>query len=628
MTAWQTLVTTLLWLYVARNFGKLVGLESPEPLANLYTRPFFRATWFTTALDAGFWSAMHIKRKWARDVLSVVFSMYYLICAEQADEKVRKVRAVITVDHLRIGWNKPVTPFLTFVNKLVRPRFTRYKPRAIRIPRPADSSYTEPVHGWLYFDGPLSALKEQTKVILNVPGGGFVAMSPRTHDDALLAWAGKTGLPILSLDYKKAPEHPYPYALNECYDVYRTLVSSSGRCIGLSGNTAPDVVVSGDSAGGNLATSLVLMVLQAGTTDTRKRQGEGSIPPPVGVVLIYPSLDCNIGSWMTDDQMALIRDRGMRKTNRRIISRKNSDYRKLTPTTPQPSDDEEDETNPPQEPQKAATRLQKKDPAPSLTKSPVTATVVKTRLATPSMISYVNDRVLSPEMMRAMIILYVGPHNRPDFSTDFLLCPVLAPDSLLARFPKTYFITGERDPLVDDTVIMAGRIRHAKQAAFNDRKELGLIGRRATFDATEHVEVKLIEGISHGFIQIAGVFPEAWEYIYKVGRWYEALFELADKRKALAELREEQRKVRHHRRKLTGDSSADDDRPLEMSSRKNGDTSAESVDVALSPQTPAAEGFSRSSFRRSSKSLVSLASEDDLLGRRMSVLTQGLTKLH
>ena len=94
LTVWQTLVITLLWLYVARNFGKLVGLECPEPLANLYNRSYFRATWVTTALDAGFWSAMRIRRKWLRDFLSMVFSVYYMVCAEQADEKVRKIREI------------------------------------------------------------------------------------------------------------------------------------------------------------------------------------------------------------------------------------------------------------------------------------------------------------------------------------------------------------------------------------------------------------------------------------------------------------------------------------------------------------------------------------------------------
>lgn len=177
---------------------------------------------------------MKIKRKGLRDVLSIVFSVYYLICAEQADEKVRKVRATLTVDHLRVAWNKGTTPYLSALTNLMRPRLMWYPPRKIRIPRPKESSYKEPVVGWLYFNGPISALKKHDKIVLDIPGGGFVAMDPRNHDDKLMGWAGKTGLPVLSLDYRKAPEWPYPYALNECYDVYHTIVATRGRCMGLS----------------------------------------------------------------------------------------------------------------------------------------------------------------------------------------------------------------------------------------------------------------------------------------------------------------------------------------------------------------------------------------------------------
>ena len=343
---WQTVLVTLLYLYVARNFGKLVGLECPEPLASLYSRSYFRATWVTTALDAGFWSAMKIKRKGVRDFSSIVFSVYYLICAEQADEKVRKIRATLTVDHLRVSWNKGTTPYLSALTNLMRPRLMWYPPRKIRIPRPRGSSYKEPVVGWLYFNGPISALKKHEKLVLDIPGGGFVAMDPRSHDDKLMGWAGKTGLPVLSLDYRKAPEYPYPYALNECYDVYHTLVATRGRCMGLSGDVDPKIVVSGDSAGGNLAVAMVLMILQSGSTETRRWQGELALPPPVGCMLIYPALDMNIGNWMTDEQMALIRDRRTRKTNRPILRHKSDDYRHLAPNTPYGSDDSgsEDET--------------------------------------------------------------------------------------------------------------------------------------------------------------------------------------------------------------------------------------------------------------------------------------------
>ncbi|PQE26372.1 hormone-sensitive lipase protein [Rutstroemia sp. NJR-2017a BBW] len=644
LTPWQTLVITLLYLYIARNLGKLVGLECPEPLANLYTRSYFRATWVTTALDAGFWSAMRIRRKWVRDLASIVFTMYYLIAAEQADEKVRKVRGMLTVDHLRVSWNKGTTPYLSFLTNLMRPRFMRYPPRAIRIPRPSSSDYKEPVNGWLYFDGPLSALKTHTKVVLDIPGGGFVAMDPRTNDDKLFAWAGKTGLPVLSLDYKKAPEFPYPYALNECYDVYSTIVASKGRCIGLSGEVVPKIVITGDSAGGNLAASTTLMIIESGSTDTRQYLGQAALPIPDGLILIYPGLDMNIGNWMSDEQMSLIKDRKSRKTNKSIIQRKSMQYT-MAAGTPHQSDDED--ANPKESsPTPSAAQPKSKTPpqaislpspqystaapsllSPSISKSQPLSTTTKphpqtgshhpeplrTRLAMSSMISYFNDRILTPEMMRAMIILYIGPHNRPDFSSDYLLSPILAPDALLAKFPKTYFLTGERDPLVDDTVIFAGRLRRAK--------------------SEDVAEVVLIPGISHGFLQFVGVFPEGWKYIFRCGKWVEEIFKDVE--------RKEKREGRHHRRMRT-ESSGDEDMGLEMSISGKGVGSGVGIgrgEVRRRKERLLKEEIGRERERererggkgrggagmKRQKSMVSLASEDDLLGRRMLGLVGGLT---
>ncbi|KAL1305117.1 hypothetical protein AAFC00_002046 [Neodothiora populina] len=660
LSAWQTVVLTLTYLYISRNFSKLVGLECPEPLSNLYTRSYFRATWVTTALDAGFWTAMRLRPEWLKNIASIVFTIYYLVCAEQADEKVRKIRGGLTLEHLRISWNKPTTPYISFFTKLLRPRLTRYPPRAIRIPRPKESSYTEPVEAWLYFDGPISALKKHDKVVLDIPGGGFVAMDPRGHEDKLLAWAGRTGVPILALDYKKAPEHPYPHALNECYDVYHTLVATKGRCIGLSGEVDPKIVVSGDSAGGNLAVGLVLMILQTGSTEGRRWRGEVSLPVPEGVVLVYPALDMNIGNWMTDEQMALIRDRKMRKTNQGVLSRKSDDYKKLTPNTPHASDDEEDDPSPPKQARQSAIEGSVKgaktvkspkdevhtgaahtiDTSKAMT-SQTQATQLKTRLAMSSMISYFNDRILSPEMMRAMIILYIGPHSRPDFSTDYLLSPLLAPEALLVRFPKTYMLTGERDPLVDDTVIFAGRIRQAKAALWRERKELGLVREKREFIETDHVNVVLIPGISHGFLQFVSVFPEGWKYIFRCAKWMREIFNEADLREEEAErladetaaheesdyfgagLRSGLNNLRHHRRMFTESSGDEGDRPLEMSGITARISPRKGSPRSVAKKMRSARDVDRPLAQRN-KSLVSLASEDDLLGRRMKGLTGAL----
>ena len=604
-------------------------------------------------MDAGFWTAMRIRRKWLRDFASIVFTVYYLVAAEQADEKVRKVRGMLTVDHLRVSWNKGTTPYLAFFTKLMRPRFMKYPPRAIRIPRPPTSDYKEPVNGWLYFNGPLSALKNHTKVVLDIPGGGFVAMDPRTNDDKLFAWAGKTGLPVLSVDYRKAPEFPYPYALNECYDVYSTIIASRGRCVGLSGEVVPKVVVTGDSAGGNLATGLVMMVIESGSTDTRQYQGEFSLPIPDGLILIYPGLDMNIGNWMSDEQMSLIKDRRMRKTNKNIIRRKSMQYT-LAAGTPHQSDDEDASppkmTSPPfaghdnglvltdltapefstaGPPLLSPPIIRKHQRRPSSSHKPEP---LKTRLAMSSMISYFNDRILTPEMMRAMIILYVGPHNRPDFSQDYLLSPILAPDSLLCRFPKTYFLTGERDPLVDDTVIFAGRLRRAK-AALHHAEQTHNVHFRKEFDDRDVVEVTLIPGISHGFLQFVGVFPEGWKYIYKGAKWIDQIFTESE-HKALKNglstpggyLSGVDLGGRNER--MRRESSGDEDMGLEMSmskSSKEKDVTQERKRKERLLKEEMDERRRRGGMGGRKKSMVSLASEDDLLSRRMLGLAGPLT---
>ncbi|KAJ6135447.1 hypothetical protein N7512_000607 [Penicillium capsulatum] len=573
---------------------------------------------------------MKIKPKWLRDLASLVFTVYYLIAAEQADEKVRRVRGTLTLEHLRVSWNKATSPYLWVLASLVRPRLTRYSPRAIRIPRPPHSVHREPVNAWLYFDGPLSALKDQTAMVLDVPGGGFVAMGPRNSEDKLLSWAGRLKVPILSIDYKKAPEYAYPYALNECYDVYHTIITTNGRCLGLSGLKRPRIMVTGESAGGNLAVGLILMVLQSAMSQGWK--GEGVLPRPDGVVLAYPALNMRVESWMTDEQMSLIQDKSSRQTNRSVLQRKQDQYRKLTPfTSPGPSTEDLTALSPPKktetEDQHDVASETAKALRDKLERSKNLNEVddqddhqvqpLQTRLAVSSMISYVHDRILTPEMMRSMIILYIGPHHRPDFNTDFYLSPVLAPDALLAQFPKTYILTGERDPLVDDTVIFAGRLRQAKLQHFRERQDLGLEKSRRQFYEKEHVEVSLIPGVSHGFMQMAGFFPDAWKYINRSAQWLETLFDTVDLHESEYSLLELshgpaingshkwKRAVTgnqntkgfqlHHHRSLTGESSGDDDRPLEMSM----------TNITPASQDSQRRSSSAQSTRRKSRSRIS-----------------------
>ncbi|KAJ5407727.1 hypothetical protein N7509_001610 [Penicillium cosmopolitanum] len=592
---------------------------------------------------------MSIKPKWLRDIASLVFTVYYLIAAEQADEKVRKVRGTLTLEHLRVSWNKATTPYLWTMAKLLRPRLTRYSARAIRIPRPKHSVHKDPVNAWLYFDGPLSALRDQKCLVLDIPGGGFVAMGPRSSEDKLLSWAGQLKVPVLSVDYKKAPEYAYPYALHECYDVYHTIMATNGRCLGMSGSARPRIVVTGESAGGNLAVGMTLMVLQSAMEQGWK--GEEVLPKPDGLVLAYPALNVRVESWMTDEQMALIQDKSTRQTNSGILQRKQDQYRKLTPFT-SPGHSVEDLTKLPSE------EKQKEEA------NNVAAEASKA----------LRDKLKKTEEINGKVVQQT--------------------------FPKTYILTGERDPLVDDTVIFAGRLRQAKLHLFHERQDLGLEKSQRQFNEKDHVEVSLIPGVSHGFIQMAGFFPDAWKYINRSAKWIESIFESTDLHESEYSLLQlshasnttsEKRKgpykagwqtnghSRHHHRNLTGESSADEDRPLEMglskltslpenenanasssllSRRKLSRSSFSSSQLKsglanLDDSTGSGNDFlaklkklemtanhdtfhpdevnsapeSPSAFRPRGKSIASLDSEEDLLDRRMNGIAGGLMGL-
>jgi len=150
-----------------------------------------------------------------------------------------------TVETMRISWEKQTNPYLRFLSNLHRPHL-KIK-RQILIPRPKRPSQTAfvnkgdelpPVKAWLMFDGTEEELNAKDSVILQFPGGGFVTMNPLHHDDYTGQWSKRLSIPIVSIDYGKAPEHPYPWAVEECFDAYRSIVESNGAVIGIHSQNA------------------------------------------------------------------------------------------------------------------------------------------------------------------------------------------------------------------------------------------------------------------------------------------------------------------------------------------------------------------------------------------------------
>ncbi|MCA9715741.1 MAG: alpha/beta hydrolase [Myxococcales bacterium] len=109
-------------------------------------------------------------------------------------------------------------------------------------------------------------------VVLYFHGGGYIFGSLRTHGPMIGALARAAGLRTFALDYRLAPEHPKPAALEDALAAYHWLIEQQG--------VAPEqLVLAGDSAGGNLVLVTLLALRDAGA------------PLPAAGVAISPWVD-------------------------------------------------------------------------------------------------------------------------------------------------------------------------------------------------------------------------------------------------------------------------------------------------------------------------------------------------
>ena len=111
--------------------------------------------------------------------------------------------------------------------------------------------------------------------LLYLHGGGFVLGTLDGADELCRAIAAGSGWTVVSLDYRLAPENPYPAALEDSIDSYAWLSRTAPEL----GIDPTRLAVGGDSAGGNLAAALCLY----------QRDQRGALP--VTQVLVYPAVD-------------------------------------------------------------------------------------------------------------------------------------------------------------------------------------------------------------------------------------------------------------------------------------------------------------------------------------------------
>lgn len=125
-----------------------------------------------------------------------------------------------------------------------------------------------------------SADAHDLPAILYVHGGGFVLGCPEMVDDYLADLASESGALIVAVDYRLAPEHPFPAPLEDCYRSLQWLLHQQAAL----GVNPERIVIMGHSAGGGLAAALTLLA---------RDRGDISI---AGSVLMYPMLDHRTGT--------------------------------------------------------------------------------------------------------------------------------------------------------------------------------------------------------------------------------------------------------------------------------------------------------------------------------------------
>lgn len=108
--------------------------------------------------------------------------------------------------------------------------------------------------------------------LLWIHGGGYVIGTAAQDDKLCQRFARRLGVPVASVDYRLAPQHPYPAALEDCYSALTWLAR-------LPGVDPGRIAIGGASAGGGLAAALALLARDRGEVT------------PLFQLLVYPMVD-------------------------------------------------------------------------------------------------------------------------------------------------------------------------------------------------------------------------------------------------------------------------------------------------------------------------------------------------
>ncbi len=149
---------------------------------------------------------------------------------------------------------------------------------------------------------------ERLPLLVYFHGGGFTVGSIATHDTLCRVLAAEAGCAVLSVDYRLAPEHPFPIAVSDCWEVSASIEKFAID----SGVDASRVAVGGDSAGGTLAAVCAILARDAGLKlalqlliypgTTARQHTPSHATFANGFVLTKAHIDWFFGQYIADSQ--------------------------------------------------------------------------------------------------------------------------------------------------------------------------------------------------------------------------------------------------------------------------------------------------------------------------------------
>ncbi|XP_077839055.1 hormone-sensitive lipase isoform X10 [Macaca mulatta] len=323
---------------------------------------------------------------------------------------------------------------------------------------------------------PQQAPRSQS-LIVHFHGGGFVAQTSKSHEPYLKSWAQELGAPIISIDYSLAPEAPFPRALEECFFAYCWAIK---HCA-LLGAKTEDHSNSDQKALGMIGlvrrdTALLLRDFRLGASSWlnsflelsgRKSQKMSEpIAEPMRRSVSEAALAQPQGPLGTDSLKNLtLRDLSQRGNSETLSDTPEMSLSAETLSSSTPSD-----VNfllPPEDAEEEAEAKNKLSPMDR---------GLGVNAAFPEGFHPRRSSQGATQMP-----LYSSPVVKNPF-----MSPLLAPDSMLKSLPPVHIVACALDPMLDDSVMFARRLRNLGQP----------------------VTLRVVEDLPHGFLTLAALCRE------------------------------------------------------------------------------------------------------------------------